>query len=402
MRNILNFWRAAGIEGKLLLVYPVMMAFITRGNAKVSDAVVQTSITLQIVYSFIIMMILVSQFQNGKINHIISIIKSSPLSYFFVFIALSFLSFLWSSNPILTLYRSFEMFVFTWLILSVIYNLFSLYTLDQVIQWLIFYAFWNLVVHTIERFLLTSGNPFIIPFLPSRLFFPLFSFIILFYAKNIKSKIITMSVVIFGISTKVFLGLSLGFLSFIFGNSKVKALFIFLLFGLVFLLLFIDLEELLFNTVFYGRDKIGLDDSSGRDKVWEYLINKGMEQPIFGYGFAAGEEFLLQSAGLGAINAHNTFLSSFIGTGILGLLSVSIFIFSTFRKVLFAKLSMNNLKSVLMGTIIIIIIVSSSGPGIGSRVYGAWIPSMVLMTFIIFVCCVQIESDFEDENPIYP
>ena len=393
--KLLSYTNAAGIEGKLLLFYPVLMAFIKRNRFQDSEIVVQTSITLQIVYIGIVFIILLGQLKNQKISLIVSIIKSSPLSYFFAFILISFLSFIWSVNVLLTIYRSFEMLFFTWLIVAVMYNLFNRFYLDDIIKWLIFYAFWNLAFDTLGRFILTGNNPFTIPFIPSRLFFPLFTFIILWYSKKLSLKIITAAVIIFGISTKVFLGLSLGFVALLYSKSKLKALSIVLVVGLVFVLLSIDIQKLLLETIYYERDKISLEDSSGRDKIWGFLLAQGIERPVLGYGFASGEEYLLENSNFGGINAHNTFISAFVGTGILGVLLISIFIFKTIYRIVFVKLSMKNLKPVLVGTAILLLVVSNSAPGFGGRVYGAWIPNMVLLVFIIFASWFKTKLSYK-------
>ena len=72
-----------------------------------------------------------------------------------------------------------------------------------------------------------------------------------------------------------------------------KIIFVFFGISLFFIIAFFGFDEVLLNSLFYGRDSIGLEDASGRKQVWKYLINAGLEKPLIGYGFASGELSLL-------------------------------------------------------------------------------------------------------------
>ena len=382
--RIKQFIMAAGLPGVLLLFFPIIILIVTRRRVLTEATTVDASSTVQIVFIGLCSLVLTHfLFRNSKVL-ITKILFNSPLVFFLLYIILCFFSAFWSPNSFLTLYRSLECLVFLVLIVVVLSNLVQRYSLDTIILWSIYFAFWNLIIDMFYRFKITGFNPFTLPFRPSRLFFPLFFFLILFLGKKTLPKLLSVVVSILGFSNKIFFGVALGFLSFLLGDIKNKLLFFLVIILLGFLIAYIGVDELLLNTVFYGRDSVGIEDSSGRNYVWNYLIEKGQEKPILGFGFAAGELFLLSNALFdGAINAHNSFVSAFVNIGIIGVILILLFFVGVFKLVISYKFPKEKWKPALIGSVIMVFVVSMAAPGIGSRVYGSWIPSIYIIVLVI-------------------
>jgi hypothetical protein len=324
-------------------------------------------------------------------------ILSSPIKFLFLFNILSFISAFWSTNPELTLYRSLECLTFLLLINLTIKNLIIKFTYNQVIKWSIWFAFWSLINGILYRYTLIGISSLSIPFLPSRLFFPLFFFIIIILGKKRISKIVVLCVTILGFSNKIFIGIALGCIVFFRGSlkNKLTAFVAFIILG--FMLVLFDSDTILLNTLFYGRDSVGLEDASGREQLWTYLINAGLKEPYFGYGFAVGETSLIeQSYWKGAINSHNFLISAFISTGLVGVILISIFFLKSFFIAL--KFKENSKRLAFLSTFILITIVSLSSPGIGGRVYGSWIPTVYLISLMIGLSYFNFIKLYQTKN----
>ena len=238
-----TFIWASGLTGFLLLFHPILTILITRRRDLSQASDLDGSSIIQIGYvvfcTFIIFreLTIFNQFLLKKI------IFRSPIKFLLLFNILCFLSALWSTNTILTLYRSFECLVFLLLITLTIKKLLIKFTFDQVIEWTIWFAFWNLVVGILFRLKLVGLSGISIPFLPSRLFFPLFFFIIVLFGKKTLPKIVTIVIAIIGLSNKIFIGISMGFLSFINGSVRNKIIFVFFGISLFFIIAFFGISD---------------------------------------------------------------------------------------------------------------------------------------------------------------
>ena len=378
-----GFITAAGIPGMLLLFNPVLIVLVTRSRDTSYLSQVDASSVFQIVFLVGCTLVVFRELFYFKQVLLKKMLINSPFKYFLFFNAICFLSAFWSPNVLLTIYRSFECLVFLLLITITVKKLIQQFSYTLVIKWTIWYAFWNLFVGILLRLKIIGLLSISIPFLASRLFFPLFFFIIIIMGNRLLPKIITAAIVLLGFSNKIFIGVALGFLSFIYGSVRSKIFIIISLLVISFPLMYFGLDELLLNTLFYGRDSVGLEDASGRKQLWTYLLNKGYESPYFGYGFVAGESELISKVSIGAINSHNSIISAFINVGALGMISLVLFFISVFKTTYTLKVKNKKTKVAFLASIILVIVVSLSSPGIGGRVYGSWIPSIFIISLII-------------------
>ena len=244
------YFLATGYSGALLLVHPVLIVLVTRRRSLDAAAEVDSSSIIQIGFMAICILFLVREYIFKTNKFLKRILYHSPIKYMLIFIGLSFLSALWSVSPPLTIYRSFECLVFLLLIIFTLKNLITRYSYQQVIKWTIFFAFWNLLIGIIYRFRAVGFTTFSIPFNPSRLFFPLFFFIIILLSNKLYNKAITFLVVILGFSNKIFIGIALGFISFLKGGFRQKLIIIIAGLALIFLVFSLGLDSILLNSNF--------------------------------------------------------------------------------------------------------------------------------------------------------
>ncbi|WP_406684199.1 O-antigen ligase family protein [Seonamhaeicola sp. MEBiC1930] len=375
-----KYLRATGLSGLLLLMYPVLIMVIIRGRTLDQAESVDVAAGIQIIYIVICFIVSINQIKK-RVSLFKKILFIKPTTYLLTFTFLGFFSAIWSSSPILSFYRSFECLVFILLITNVIVNLVIKYDLQYIVKWVVFYALWNLTINIFLKIKLIGFGYLLYPFTASRLFFPLFFFFFIFLIDKKYLKFLILVFALLGLSNKIYFGVAIGSLGLVFGTDRniIILLLIFLILSLLFFAVGID--EFLLNSLFYGRDSIGLEDSSGRDKVWSYLYEKGVQKPILGYGFSAGEVNLLEASVFkGAINAHNSFMSAFVNNGIIGLILLLFYFISALRLSFSKWFPKGNWRTAVISTLILVFVVNMAAPGIGGRVYGTWIPSVFLIS----------------------
>ena len=374
---------ATGFSGVLLLLYPVMIFIITRKRSLNSASQVDTSAGIQIIFA-IIALFLGLRFFLKNTQILKNFVLKGPTLFLVCYTLLGLLSAFWSSNPTLTIYRAIECLAFLLLIHMVVIKMIDKYDFKSIIVWVAFYAVWNLVFDALTLIKFRGFDFLIYPFTASRLFFPLFFFIFMFLVNSKSLKVLMLLFAILGLSNKIYFGICAGMISLIFSGHKYKFYFIFIAIFLYFLYLFLGIEDLLLSTVYYGRESTGLDDSSGRNQIWTFLYEQALNKPIFGHGFVAGETNLLSNSVFnGAINAHNSFMSAFVNNGIIGLLLIIIYFISAIKYSFSTYFPKNKWLPAIIGTIFLVFIVNMAAPGIGSRVYGSWLPSVFIITMIL-------------------
>ncbi|WP_299361311.1 O-antigen ligase family protein [Winogradskyella sp.] len=377
------FW-GAGMPGVLLLLYPILLLIITRKRSMSQAAEVDVSASIQIIYVLLCLFFGFIFFVNKGKRAFKAFILKGPSLFLFLFIILGFISALWSSNPSLSVFRAIENLSFLVIIHAIVFILISKYGPEDILRWAIFYAVWNLVVDILFNVKMVGLDFLALPFTASRLFFPLFFFLFLFLTKNKILKILMLSFAILGVSNKIYFGISAGLIALLFSDFKYKFYFGFIAFIVLLSYMYLGLEDLLLNTVYYGRDSIGLEDSSGRNQIWSYLYKEGLKKPFLGHGFVAGEvDLLASSAWEGAINSHNSFMSAFVNNGILGFMLILIYFLYTIKNSFSKVFPRKKWLPAIMSTTIMVFVINMAAPGIGSRVYGAWIPSVFLLTLIL-------------------
>lgn len=379
-----DFFFSAGIAGGILLFRPVLLMIISRGRDPNQYDVVDTSAMIQIGYTGVAFITGFYFLVKSKLVRIL--LFSTPLKYFFYYTLLGILSAAWSINPRISLYRGFENLAFQILIITVFSKLAKKQDIRKIISWVLYYAVfvmllsiysglqWSrLSLQTLFREQFNST-----PFFFIALFFPAVWYIRYFIlAGSVLSQ-----------SNTAYAGISAGFLAFRQGKPWMKFLLFVLVAGFTIALFVFGAENILQNTVFYGKAGVGLEYTSGRNQIIEKAIPYIVRKPVIGYGFVAPEIQLVTQHEMGIIGVHNAILSSLLGMGIPGLILLIMFFYGMFR-ISSAKILNANMRTAFTGTVIIGLFHSVANPGIGSRLYGTWMPVVILFTLISTVYLVQ-------------
>ena len=181
-------------------------------------------------------------------------------------------------------------------------------------------------------------------------------------------------------STVAYIGMAVGLVSLFWGKSKYK-LPVFAIAFIGFLAVaFIGPQKVIKDTIFYDKETISMEETSGRDMIMETAMLTLDQQPQ-GYGFFAGEPYILYQEYAGAINGHNSFFSAAMGLGYAGVALILIFFIGMFR-VTFSSYIPREVRQSLIGCFFVGFLHCMGNPGIGSRIYGSWMPVMLLFTMI--------------------
>jgi len=113
---------------------------------------------------------------------------------------------------------------------------------------------------------------------------------------------------------------------FMSGKPAFKALSV--LFLMLVLVLNYFYGDWLFNLIFPGKTISSVEMMSGRITLWSSYMDKILEKPYLGWGFAA----FSRVQGLYNVHTHNSIIEIFGGVGIIGLFLFVMYIFKVFSK----------------------------------------------------------------------
>lgn len=386
--SLKDFFTVTEIPGYLFLSMPIISFITVRQREMGNHASVDASAIIQIL--FVIVSFLVSfyfLFLSKKDKP--ELLFKSPQKYLFLFILVCFISMIWSSNIFITGYRAFEALTYLMLITLIIQRLISRLSFQNVIEWAILWITWSIFWSVLGGIKWAGLDYLLWPFNSSRLAVPMFFFLAIFLTKRKLNKYLIIAFTILSFSNKVFFGIAFGMLGFFFGNIKYRGLFLLLGFSIA-ISYAIWGEEFLQNTLFYGREGIGMNYTSGRNMIWAKSWEYYTQKPWLGYGYVAGENDLLFSNFKGVITTHNFLLSGLVGTGILGTIFLIGYFVSSFLTAASKFFDNGKWKIAFVSTIIMVTIVSLTAPGLGARVYGSWISAVFIITLI---SGIQLKSE---------
>lgn len=381
-----NFLKAAGYPGMLLIGRNILLILVQRKRDFEEVASIDTSASIQIIYSIICFAVAMNFILRDSLSK--QLINKTPLKILLLFHLFAMLSFFWSMQPSMSIFRAFEAITYSLLILATFSSLNKNNSTIEMLHWLVLYIVLVILLSALGRARIWGLNFVSIDSLMSEQFnsTPFFYLALLLPIARI-SKYLILFISIFSFSNTAYIGMFLGGFALHEGSNKIRSLFYVGVLALLSVMFFVDSDTILMNTLFYGREGVGLEYSSGRDKIFDLAVDAIKEKPLTGYGFVAGETYVINSSFKAAINAHNGLASAMIGMGVLGALLYVLFFIGILAFVKKAKLH-PLFKSSFLGSVILISVHSLGNPGIGSRVYGTWMPSMVAITFIIGFCYV--------------
>ena len=369
---------SAGVYGWLLLAEPIINLLTARRRDLDAYATVDTSAAITIAFYLIIFLVVL--FKKDKRGNTLrwTVFFQTPMMWFFIYTLYGFISMLWSVNFQLTGYRAFECLTMMLLMMKVWSCLFSSKDTSKVINWCLLYVSVQ-VICQIVSVLKWSSNILVI--LSSSQFVSTTFFYMALYHPH--KRLIYYLIIVMSIlsgSTVAYIGMVIGLVSLYFNKSKNKfPIFVLTLLGLI-LVSTIGFQEVIKETIFYDKETISWEHTSGRNQIMEIVIQALDQQPL-GYGFFAGEPYVLYNSFSGAINGHNSFFSAALGLGYVGIIILLFFFIGMFR-VTFSNIIPHEVRRSLSGCFFVGFLHCMGNPGIGSRIYGSWMPVMVLFTMI--------------------
>ena len=380
--SIKQLIKAGGLPGYLLLFNNILIFFVKRRRSLEEYSSIDNSALIQIGFTFLIFVLAFhALFFKSTVKK--KLLFLNPNKFLLLFIVICFLSVFWTPNLSVTLYRAFESLTYLMLISWIVYNLSTRLDFQNIIEWVVFWAFWNIIWSLAVNLKLGGLGSLAYVSDVARLSYPVAIFFALFLSKRKFFKYIILILAFFSFSNKIYIGFVMGMLALLFGDSKNKALILSLIIFILGLLFFIDFETILKSTIFIGREEISINNTSGRDKLWQIAWEAFKDSPIVGYGFVSGENAILYDKFKGAISTHSFLFSGLLGTGLLGTVFLVLYYFSIFKIGFNTYWPKNKWKVAIIGTLIMSFVLSLTAPGVGGRVYGSWVP----VVFVITVIC---------------
>lgn len=368
----------AGICGWLLIARPIIYLVFSRRRDLNAYATVDASAFVFIIYAILCFVFSLRQLNSRDADFGRSLIYRSPLFWFVIYTALGGVSILWSVNVQLTGFRAFECFSMLTLIVAIIQKLFEQEDFDIIIRWTLLYVTIDVVFSLIRALSYTTDISMLLQ--TSQMMSTVFFFVALYDMRKRWYHYLIMAMAIFSMSTTAYIGMSLGGISLFWGKAKYR---IHVLIGAVILACIITIVgpyKFIKDTVFFEKQTISLHETSGRDKIMKVAVDALSQKPE-GYGFFAGEPYLLYAKRLGAINGHNSLFSAAIGLGIPGVVLISLFFLGMYR-IVFSRYIHTEYKAMLIGCFMVAFLHCMGNPGLGSRVFGSWLPVMFLCALV--------------------
>jgi O-antigen ligase len=379
--GILDFFLLGGVPGALFLFRNFLYVLVLRQREAQEMASVDGAAGVQALFTGLVFLVALYYFIHYDL--IRYFIWTSPFKWFFLFYGLGLVSAFWSSDPLLTIYRSLEAIAYALLIFAVVYTLYIKVGAEGLLRWLLWYAVYAIFMGAMGRIKLLGFQAFgLRTFLEQQMNSTPFFFLALLFPLSYWIKIPILSISILSLSNTAYLGMGLGLTALKEGNKYLKAIFFFGGLLVLIVILYVGTTDFLKNTIFFGKKGVGLEYTSGRDKIADLAWTASLERPFSGYGFVAGElEIISLSRGSGIIGAHNGLLSALLGMGVPGALILLFFLIHMWR-VSQSKVFPDLIRSAFYASFLMILVHTLGNPGIGSRVYGAWIPSVLILTVI--------------------
>lgn len=372
---------AAGFSGVLLAAKPLIAVLTTRRRDLSDYGAVDASAMVNIVYTFIIMAQCLMELVREREIPYMKILFATNLRWFVWFTIWGGVTTLWSVNPALSGFRTLECAAYFLLIVIVAARLVFQHGIPVMLGWFMrWYLVADIGLRAVSMAYRGMGMIDIVTYV-SQMTAPVFFYLVLFHEPSHWIRVLIVALTFLSRATTAYIGVAMGTLGLWFGSKKKKTLALFLLLAVFMGMLWVGPEAVLKETVFRERSGIGLEYSSGRDKLWEFAWENGNRRPWSGYGFFAAEPHLLYDRGLGAITCHSSFLSALLGTGYFGLMLLSVYIFS-YIPLLLGSTIPKTYRSALMGSYAVALLQCLGNPGIGSRVYGSWMSVTILFAMI--------------------
>ena len=391
MKTLKDLFRTTTFAGWVLLARSVIYLIFSRRRDMDSYAAIDASAIIFILYAVLAFYVgYKTIFQN---NHRFGrkVLFNSPLKWFILYSFLGIASMMWSVAPSLSGFRAFECIAMMLLIVAVIQQLIETGNLKYVILWSLFYCTWDIFFALIRASKWAASLGTLLA--ASQMMATTFFFMALYFTPRKWYNYLIMVMSIFSMSTVAYIGMALGAVSAFWTNGKAKAFTILCSFILLIALIWVGPYKLVKDTIFFDKNDISMEETSGRDKLMDLTIDCVKEHPL-GLGFFAAEPYVIYSTGQFAISAHNSLFSAGMGLGIPGIIVFSIFLMSLGLCVI-SKYIPRMYKPICIGCFSVAFLHCMGNPSVGTRVYGAWMPGMYIF---VLVCAFYIYGRYYNLN----
>lgn len=387
---------AGGIPGFLLIGNTLIYVLFSRQRTTIGayDEVDNSAIAF-IIYTFICFGFCYKMlFHKKHILFIKSLFLHSPLRWFLLFTILGGISSLWSVNFALTGYRAFECLTMIMLISALLYQILKKHPPIIAYQWLLLYVAIDITIRVINN---SRWVPTPLMLLrASQMLSTIFIFLSIKYSPKWYITIIIIVFALFSGSTTSYIGMFAGISGLMYGKLKHQLGYLILCTMALYCIAFMGLEPFLKKTIFNQRRQISLKDTSDRNEIFEQSWKWGIEKPYTGWGFVAGENYLIKEKWkrVQVSATHNSILSALLGEGFLGAFLILMFLVDTGR-LLFKNYIPHSEKPTWIATYIVCLAHCMGNPSIGTRVGGAWIGVMLVFTTL---CSLYIIKSYNTQN----
>lgn len=393
-KNILPFfklYKAGGICGIILLVRPLITFFLSRRRSMDAYSAVDFSAFIFIIYSFVAFYYAYKTLRESETGLGKIVLYNSPILWFLIYTGLCTLSSIWSVNPILTAFRSFECLAMALLIVATIQHLIENYSLNFLFKWSLFYCTINIIIEIIS--ILKWARSFTEFREASQMNSTTFFFMALYFVPRRWYNYLIIFMSIISMSTVAYIGMAIGFFCTLWTNKKYQFFAILITICLTLAGITIGPEKILKDTIFFDKEDVSLSSTSGRDKLMDITIKTVEEHPL-GLGFFSAEPYVFYHNHLYAISAHNSLFSAALGTGIVGLVAICIF-FLKMGLILVRRNVYGKYYSILIGCFCVALLHCMGNPSVGTRVYpyGAWMAGMYIF---VVICALYVCSKYDD------
>ncbi len=377
--------RQGGMAGYLLLLGEPLALVTTRQRAEGYDSV-DGSAMIQIAYAFVCVLCAVRYLASPQNRGAARILFRRPIVFFLLYCLLCGASALWSPNPVYTAFMAFQCMAFLMLIVVALCEVDRQCSTQDVVEWVMLWGIWAMFWAITVKVRMLGVGAVVYPFALIKLLPGAFFFLGLYLCRRRLFGWIVVAFTILSLARSNYFGLVPGLLcGVLVGDRKAKMLTVGCVGILIVCILAFGVEEVVQNTLFYGKEGIGWEYTTGRDKIFSLSWELSLDRPIVGYGFVAGERDILLDSYRAAISTHNMFFSAFMGVGFLGPVLLSLYFVGTLV-VCAGKGVPGAWRFSFTATVFMVFTVSMTNPGLGGRVYGAWVPSVIVMTVIAITC----------------
>ena len=325
--GIKDLIKSTSLPGWILLSRPVIYILFSRQRDLNEYSAVDFSAMVFILYAFVAFIVGINCILRSPVSIGIDTLRKTPLSLFILYSILGIISMAWSVNPSLSGFRAFECIAMTVLIVAVIQRLFETGRLRYVILWSLVYCTWDILWS-------------------------------IFRATQWATEI--------GMLTEA--------------SQMMATSFFYMAYGLFVAVVGIGPYTILKNTIFFDKNDISIEETSGRDHLMDIAIECVDDNP-YGLGFFAAEPYVLDAMHFGAISAHNSLASAAMGLGIPGIIVLSLF-FISMGVTVFSKHIPRDYRSIMIGCFCVAFVHCIGNPSVGTRVFGAWMPCMYIFVLI--------------------